>query len=241
LRQQAETLLLKLLDSEALYTVIGDVKPMSSGYGSARIKLDAPDTAKVEEMRQMVATFRCGNRVFANLLPFHIATDNTRYFEAVVFSHTATARMVREYQPFFAPYGVTPSTPPMDIALIMEHDPTTARNRGLGYLYGYPKHAVDFFVASADEQGETKKLVARDFLHIPTFQSPTNRFVYAVPKGYKPAQVDTDLRQKAERILVAYKERRARYIGTGKPGVAALLRDWMDNGKGVCAPENARF
>lgn len=222
LRTEAERLLLHLLDTEALYTVIGGLKPMSSGYGTYKLDTKKPNTVPLEEARQIVATFRCGDTVIADILPFHrVDEKGTRYFEAVVFSRSACEQMVTTYPDFWAPYGITRATPPMNIALLIEHDPTTARNRGLGYLFGYPKHAVDFFVSAADAQGETKKFVKRDFINIATFESPTNRFVYAVPPGYKPAAEDVALREKAERILKAYRERRARYIGPDKPGVAA--------------------
>jgi hypothetical protein len=53
-------------------------------------------------------------------------------------------------------------------------------------------------------------------------------------KRHKPE--DTALKEKAGRILAAYRERRAKYIGDGKPGAAALVRDWLDDGSGFCAP-----
>lgn len=241
LRPKAEALLLKLLDSEGLFTVIGGMKPMSSGFGTYKINVKMPDTRTLEEARQILSVFRCGNAYVAEVLPFYRTQNDTRYFEAVFFHRPTVRQMVRTYPDFFSPYGITPETDPFAMALIVEHDPTTARNRGLGYLFGYPKHAVDFFVASADAQGETKETVPRDFIQIPVFESPTGRFVYAVPKGHKENDADRTLREKAGRILAAYKERRATYIREGKPGVLALIRDWLDNGAGRYAPEFARY
>jgi hypothetical protein len=251
LRPKAEELLLKALDSEALFTIVGGMKPMSSGFASYKINVKMPETKSLDEARQILTLFRCGDALFAEVLPFHRtqktkdketnAETEIRYFEAVIFHRPTVETMVRTYADFFAPYGITPASDPFGIALIVEHDPTTARNRGLGYLYGYPKHAVDFFVASADEQGETKTIVPRDFINIPTFVSDSGRFVYAVPKGYKEAEVDNRVREKAARILAQYKKRRAAYIGEGKPGAAALLRDWFDDGKGNFSPANATF
>jgi hypothetical protein len=250
-RAEAEKLLLAALDSEALYTLVGGMKPMSSGFATYRINVKSPDTKELDAARRIFALFRCGDAYQAEALPFHRTSKvkdkdtgtevETRFFEAVVLHRPTVAKMVTTYTDFFAPYGITPATDPFGLVLIIEHDPTTARNRGLGYLYGYPKSAVDFFVASADEQGETKVIVPRDFIQIPTFVSDSGRFVYAVPKGYKETDEDNTLKEKARRVLVAYKERRARYIGAGKPGVVALIRDWFDDGKGNCAPENARY
>ncbi|MBC8104622.1 MAG: hypothetical protein H7Z41_18775 [Cytophagales bacterium] len=241
LRARAETLLLRLLDGEGLYTVIGGMKPMSSGYGSYQITVTEPKTELLDETRRILATFRCGDAYYAEILPFHSIYKNTRSFEAVFFHRPTVEKMVATYPVFFGGYGITPNTEPLSIAITLENDPSSARNRGLGYLYGYPKRAVDFFVASTDQQAKTKKLVPRDFFQIATFASPTGRFVYAVPKNSGPTPEDQELRAKAGKILAAYKVRRATYIGDGKPGAAALVRDWLDDGTGMCLSENAKY
>ena len=41
-RKKAEELLLKALDGEALYTIVGGLKPMSSGFQSFRLRVDLP-------------------------------------------------------------------------------------------------------------------------------------------------------------------------------------------------------
>jgi len=41
-RQKAEALLLKALDGEALYTIVGGLKPMSSSFQSFRLQVDLP-------------------------------------------------------------------------------------------------------------------------------------------------------------------------------------------------------
>lgn len=242
LRPLAEELLLKMLDSEALFTIVGGLKPMSSGYVSFRINTDMPELAEIERTRQALSAVRCGDAFSAELLVFRrVGPDKNRYVEGLVIFRPAYKRMVAQYADFWAPFAVTPGTDPLLAVTLLENDDTTARNRALGYLYGYPKPAVDFFVESADEQNDTKQLVPRDFRSIPTFSNPTNQFVYAVPKGSPETDVDRRLKNEAARILAAYRERRARYVGEGKPGVVALLRDWFDDGTGRCAPEHARF
>lgn len=241
LRPRAEALLLKLLDGEGLYTLVGGLKPMSSGIASYQINIKKPVLKEVEEARRILATFRCGDAFYADVLPYHQVYAEKRSLEAVIFHRPTVEKAVRTYEAFFAPFGIGPAAHPMAIALQLENDPSSARVRGLGYLFGYPQHAVDFFATASEKQAKSGKLVPRDFFQIPTFASPTGRFVYAVPKGYKEAEVDRQLRLRAQSILTAYKERRARYIGEGKPGVVALLRDWMDDGTGHCSPENARF
>lgn len=242
LRPLAEELLLKILDSEALYTVVGSLKPMSSGYVQTYLATDKPDTANIERTRQALSALRCGDWFRADLLMFRrVGADRKRYLEGVIVCVPAYRRMVDAYAPFWATWGVTPGSDPFAAVVFAENDDTPARNRALGYLYGYPKPAVDFFVAGMDEGKATKKVTPRDFRQIPTFSALSGQFVYAVPKGTPESADDIRLRTEAGRILAAYRERRGRYIGAGKPGVVALLRDWFDGGNGQYSPSNARY
>ena len=47
-RIKAEALLLKALDGEALYTIIGGLKPMSSGFHSLRLQVNLPRLSLAE-------------------------------------------------------------------------------------------------------------------------------------------------------------------------------------------------
>jgi hypothetical protein len=47
-RKQAEELLLKALDGESLYTIVGGLKPMSSGFGSFQMRVALPRLAQTE-------------------------------------------------------------------------------------------------------------------------------------------------------------------------------------------------
>jgi hypothetical protein len=241
LRPRAEEVLLKLLDSEGLYTVIGGMKPMSGGFVSLSFSTEKPDTAKLDELRQVLGALHCGESLRCDLLVFHTVNSGKRYAEAVAFSRPAVSTLTRTYESYFAPLGATPSADPLEIALTVEHLEGASRNRGLGYLYGYPKSAVDFFVAGQEEYAVTKKITPRDFRQIPTFGRETGSFVYAVPKCAPETDEDRQLKAKAGRILAEYKKRRERFVGPGKPGIVALLRDWFTNEKGECAPENAKF
>lgn len=244
LRPLAEELLLKIMDSEALYTVIGGLKPMSGGYVQTYLSTDSPDTASVERTRQALSALRCGDWFRADMLMFaRVGADKKRYVEGVIVCVPTYRRMVDSYAPFWATWGITPTTDPMAAIVFAENDNTSARNRALGYLYGYPKPAVDFFVAGMEDERtkKSKTVTPRDFRQIPTFSAPTSQFVYAVPKGTPESAEDIRLRTEAGRILAAYRVRRAAYIGDGKPGIVALLRDWFDDGRGQCSPRNARF
>ena len=49
---------------------------------------------------------------------------------------------------------------------------------------------------------------------------------------------DRALRARAAQILAEYRKRREQYVGSGKPGIAALLRDWCCKADGACAAGN---
>lgn len=269
-RRTAEALLLKALDSEALYTIAGDLKPMSSGFASfefatrevrgiaateaadlaakypseeSRRALSRADLARVtlaesfikrqkalkaiEETRELLGYFRCGDRLYAEVYHFSRVFEGKRFAEAVVFNRPALRAKIREKEGFFARYGVTVSSHPLQALFAVEYDETGARFGGYGYLFGYPDHAVNFFVAAADEEEFTGRFVERDFLSLPTFSSPTNRFVYAVPKGHVANDDDKRLKEKALVIFDEYRKRRSEYIGEGKKGVVQMMRDWV--------------
>ena len=241
LQGRAETVLLNALDGEALYTLVGAVKPMSSGWLAAQFDLDKPDPQKLDELRQIVATFRCGDEIEAHLYAFDKVYNRNINLDSTLFCRPALRAMIARQQPFWNEFAVTPASDPLEVVLKTETAPSAARFRGYVYLFGYPQHAVDFFVSAAQTQeaDPAKKLVPRDFFSIPTFKGETNRFVYAIPKGQAPNATDLALRDRCAPILAEYKRRRARYIGAGKPGVAALARDWFDDGNGRCSPSFA--
>lgn len=269
-RRIAEELLLKALDSEALYTIAGDLKPMSSGFAAfefatrevrgiseseakelsakypteesrkdlsktekARVALAESfmkrnnALAKMDETREILAQFRCGDRIFADVYHFSRSFDGKRFAEAVVFNRRSLREKLREKADFFSRFGVTENSHPLQTLFAVEYDETGARFGGYGYLFGYPDYAVRFFVEAADEEEFSGKFVERDFLSVPTFSSPTNRFVYAVPKGHNANDADKSLKEKALKIFEEYKTRRAEYIGEGKKGVAQMMRDWI--------------
>ena len=53
-RKRAEELLLKALDGEALYTIVGGIKPMSSGFQSFQMTVRLPriEPAEAEKIVQ---------------------------------------------------------------------------------------------------------------------------------------------------------------------------------------------
>jgi hypothetical protein len=240
LRAEAETLLLKAMDREALYTIVGGLKPMSSGWLSLRTSVSKPDTAELTRLRTILRTFRVGDHIEAHLQPFwRVYGEDERYLDGVIFHRESMDAAIARHASLFGWFGVSAGSHPLEAVMAIDRDDTPRRNRGYGYFFGYPDYAVEFFTDSEEERRRTKQLVPRDFRSIPTFERESHAFVYAVPKGSEERPEDVALRKRAAPILRKYRELRAKYVGDGKPGIVALIRDWMDDGKGQCSPATA--
>jgi hypothetical protein len=246
LRAKSEALLLKALDGEALYTFVGELKPMSSGFASFKFPATKPDAAalaKLEETRQLLSVWTCGEEYFAGVHHFAAIYNDERYADAVIVRRPLLARVIAARSAFFSAFGITVSSHPLEALLAVEYSPANLRLRHYGHLFGYPDYAVDFFVEAAQSQERDGKFVKRDFYRVPTFKMTDGNspFVYAVPQGHAENDADRALKTRTAEILASYGERRAKFIGEGKAGVFELLRDWFDDGKGFCSPANARF
>lgn len=246
LRERAAELLLKALDGEALYTFVGDLKPMSSGFFSLSFPAANPPAetlALLDETRQLISAWRCGEAYYAGLHHFARQFEGKRYVDGLVIRRSRLEDLLVARSGFFAGYGITRRADPLEVVAAVEYASAAERLRHYGYLFGYPDHAVDFFVDAARSQEETGQFVKREFRRIPTFRAVDDRspFVYAVPVGHVRNEADRRIEDQAAAILAAYRERRARYIGPGRPGVFRLMRDWFDDGRGQCSPANARW
>jgi hypothetical protein len=239
LRAKSEEMLLRALDNEALYTLVGALKPMSTVGSTFTFVVDdaGPGAAAIAERRQLLAVWRCGNDIFADARVFRAITDGKRSVSSEVFYRPAIDAVLSRHAAFFAPLGLTPGSHPMEVLTTIEWSERGPRWRGQGYLYGYPDYAVDFFVESGESEARTGQFVPRDPIRVPTFGATPERsnFVWTVAKGHQTNDADRALFGRAAEILAAYSERRVRYIGAGKPGAFALLRDWYcGDGAGPC-------
>lgn len=246
LRKRSAELLLKALDGEALYTFVGSLKPMSSGFFSINfdsVKPTPEKLAQLDETRRMLSVWRCGDSYHAGLHHFAKVFEGKRYVDGLVIRRSLLARMIVERADFYAGFGITRLADPLEVVSAVEYAPSLDRLRHYGHLFGYPEHAVGFFVAAARSQEETGQFVKREFLRMPTWRASDERspFVYAVPVGYVESEVDRRIRDEAGLILAEYRIRRERYIGPGRPGVFRLLRDWFNDGQGECSADNARW
>jgi hypothetical protein len=163
LRPKSEALLLKALDSEELYTIVSGLKPMSSGFASFKFSVEKPDLAMIEETRRLLSVWQCGDQLYADVQHFAAiynddkTREKIRFAEAVVFNRTVLAGQIEQYQDYFEPYGITPNAHLMEDLMTIEHSQQSYRWRRLGYLFGFPRYAVGFFVAAGEEEQRTGK------------------------------------------------------------------------------------
>ncbi len=197
-----EELLEEMLISEALYTLAGGLKPVSSSFWRATIAIEKPSLTEVSEARIALKSFEDRYPDFdTGVMAFANTYEGERYLDAFVAHRSSVSRMIDTYSEFWAPYGVTQEMAPAEVILTVEHMPKLDRFRGYGYLFGYPDYAVDFFVEAAAHEDGTDDFVERDFRQIPTIASETGRFTYAVPKGYPVQPVDRELLENSLTIL----------------------------------------
>lgn len=227
------------LDHEALYTVMGDLKPMSSlahlylplaadslhQDGDAKVvDPQHPDLARLRAYQKALAILENDSLGFF-IGPFAMAQGQTRVMQVLVYKKSTIKAMVERYQSFFGQFGITPETDPDVLIQVIEQAGKGNRYRGYGYLFGYPEHAVNFFVEASRQQDETGNFVERDFYQIPVFAGDQGYFVYATPKGYVPGQEDIELKEKAAILLEEYRQIRKKYLIEGRLMARKLLME----------------
>jgi hypothetical protein len=162
----------------------------------------------------------------------------------------AVRRVIEEHQSLFAYHGLTPRTHPGEMLTRFGMMEEIDWNLAFGYLYGYPTHAIEFYSRLLDRarRGVPLKPGEAVNINIPTFtpvkvagREDDSQFRYRIAPGHQENDEDRRVRSSAGRILEAYRLRRAKYVGQGKPGVLELIRDWYDDGDGICAPSNVRL
>lgn len=218
-------LLREAADHEALYTLVGGLKPMSTGIWRGSFTIDDPDLAELRGVRAALSPLR-NDIWYADVQVFDNIHDGERSVHAFVVHSVAMARMIERYEAFWSPWGIAPCTHPSEVVAVVDRMPKADRWRGYGYLFGFPADAVDFFVRAGLAAEDGRAIGAgrdRRFIQIPTHAGETGRFTYAVPLDHVPTAGDDALAAEASRILAAYTERTGRMRDT-RSMVAELRR-----------------
>lgn len=212
-------------DHEALYTLVGGLKPMSTGIWAGSFAVDDPELADLRGVRAALAPLR--NDVwYADVQVFEIIHDGQRSVHAFVVHRAALARMIERLEEFWSPWGITVCTHPSEVVAVVDRMPEADRWRGYGYLFGYPADAVNFFVEaglSAKDGREVGPGKDRQFVQIPTYAAKTGRFTYAVRLDHSSTAADEAIAREANRIRAAY-TRRKRRMQDARSMIAELRR-----------------
>ncbi len=241
-KQLADSLLTLALDNEALYTIVEPIKPISTvlNFSLTIARADSipngvreatnPNSdvlKKLTQLQHVVNRLQFGDVQFL-LIPFKRAEKGKRYFEVVAVNTKALQKVIARDQSFWAQWGFMPNANPAVILTANEFEERLDRYRGYGYLFGYPEHAITFFVEAARQEDSTKQFVKRDFFQIPVFSSETGHFTYAIPKGYTPTEIDSALYRRATATLQRYKTTRPKFISRdGRLRATELLQEML--------------
>ncbi|MBX3416460.1 MAG: PDZ domain-containing protein [Pirellulaceae bacterium] len=236
----AEKLLADALDSEALYTLIGGIKPVSEGFFSTRFRVDPPDLDELAQLSRVLRSWRCSDELAAGVLVFENLHEGERFASTWVASISSLTRQIETEQSFFGRLGLMPDSDPKEVLLSVERarDPGE-RWRGFGLLFGYPEFAVDFFVRAGLHQRETGEFVERDFRQYPTFKRAAGGLVYAVPQLMPEQPDEIALRSRVLAIQGYYRILRPQFFTDEQQRPLELIRKWFDDGDGWCHPHHA--
>jgi hypothetical protein len=225
-KQLADTLIKRVLDNEGLYTVVSGLKPMSSASdlmlkiaqpdsllrGAAKVTdVQSQDYQKLERYQKVVNALQLGDLKFI-MLPFKMHNKGERIVQINIYRQSLVDSLLGANKSFYGQFGYAPQANGQLIINTTEYEHKYDRFRSYGYLFGYPDHAVEFFVKASISCDKTREFVKRDFYQIPVFSGETGHFVYALPKESKPTKLDELTKARAEYALAKYKKLRVKYL-----------------------------
>lgn len=216
------------LDGEALYTILGHIKPMSSvvafnfpiGNRDSTKKLEGNILAGEKQFRELDTLHQIQQALnliqipdlkFV-LVPYRSGYNSSRVLQVTVLRISAVDSVLHARKSFFGQYGFVPGADPAVLLTVNEYEKRYERLRGYGYLFGYPDYAVDFFVKAFQQSDSTGIHVERNFFQIPTYARETGNFVYAYPKDQLPSAIDSAIYKSAKHVLENYKALRGHYL-----------------------------
>lgn len=230
-RSMIDSILQRGLDNEALYTLIGDLKPMST-ISTFTFPIANTDSAKAisgdvlnrEDHGRFLDRLQTIQRVVNKLnipdlefvmVPYISAKGNRRIIQLSVIRVSSLNKLLKEKESFYGQFGLVPGTHPTVVVTAIEGNDKFARWRGYGYLFGYPDYAVDFYNEAAIESEKVGKPIERNIFRIPTYNPKFSNYAYAYPKSSVPTlEVDSALYNKASDVLNEYKNIRNNYLNS---------------------------
>jgi hypothetical protein len=249
LQAEARRVLLAALDREALFTMVGPIKPWST-FGEVLAIPDQPESggrseSDLADLRLIASALHCGEDLEGEVQLYTQSYNGVRFAEPYVLKRSSARRQISDSPDFFRRVGVDQDSSLQELLQKAEHSSRYDRFRAYGLLFGYPSLAVDFFVRAAEIEDLTGAFVARQFIGIPTFGSENGHFVWAVPVGHQETPEEAEIRTTARMILERYRSLRDKWIGSQGTSTAPrsleLIREWFHDGNGDYSPDHARF
>ncbi|MDR1357710.1 MAG: hypothetical protein LBJ58_08590 [Tannerellaceae bacterium] len=232
------------LDREALFTILGDVKPMSSvvtlyypvantdsALRTSAVVVDSLRRGRYLDELQSVQ-YLMNKLDFPDLrfivVPYQEAEGDRRVVQVSAVRISKLDSLLKKQEGFFGQFGLVPGADPSVVASVIENAGVYERYRGYGYLFGYPDQAVDFFVLASLELNTTGTFVERSFFNIPVHAAKGGYFVYANPAAYEPSVIDSAIYYKAADVLARYEDIRGKYLDADSALRAyKLLQDYF--------------
>lgn len=228
-RSLVDSILQYGLDHEALYTLLADIKPMSSltihylplanADSARRTSADIVDrTTKGAYLDRLLRIQQAINEIHLPdmkflFIPYSHAYDSMLTMQLSVVRVSALDRLLRQHESFFGQFGLVPGADPATVVSTIENAGMHERFRGYGYLFGYPDYAVDFFVHANNRSMMTGAFEPRNFFQIPVYARKEGYFVYAYPKDYQPSYAtDSICYHRSVTVLEQYKKIRNNYL-----------------------------
>lgn len=231
------------LENEALFTLLGRIKPMSS-LVTFTFRVANTDSAKritgdvlnrkdhgraLDRMRtiqQAINKLDIPDLRFV-VVPYLHAQGDRRIIQLSVVRESSLDSLLNVKENFFGQFGLVPGADPYSVMTAIEGNDSFARWRGYGYMFGYPDYAVDFYNEASREQVENDKFVERNFFRIPSYSREEGNFVYAYPKDHVLNEVDSALYKKSVKVLDKYRSIRSKYLKPdGSVQAYKLLQDY---------------
>ena len=232
------------LDNEALFTLLGSIKPMSS-LVTFYFPVANTDSAKrfsggvlsrqthgvyLDRMRmiqQAINKIDLPDLKFI-VVPYLSQQNEQRIIQISVVRVSLMDSLLNAKENFYGQFGLVPGTDPVVVATAIEGNGDFERWRGYGYMFGYPDYAVNFYNEASFKQKQTGEFVERNFFRIPTHSRDEGNFVYAYPKDHTPtAAVDSVLYNRSTKVLENYRSIRNNYLNKDSTVQAyKLLQDY---------------
>jgi hypothetical protein len=220
----ANRLLTRLLDTVGLYTLLGDLKPMSDIPLSNYLRGATPaEETKLREETDPALAILEGELIQVRAV--WRGASGRRFGSLFAVRRDLVRRKVAEHPAVFSGEGIEPETATDVLLDRISAGRLRDPHRVQGLLYGFPADAVEFFVQKRPPGTPIGIGKDRQAIHIPVYQGASG-FTYVIPLDARRSAEDLRLERVAAEILAEYRLRRSSYEQDGALDAIRLINDW---------------